>query len=264
MKLTLTGERVLITGASSGIGREMALAVAAKGGIPVLAARSEDRLREVSDEIYRLYEIEAPVYRLDVADTDQVERVIEQIYKEQGAITTLINNAGFAIFDYIENVDMTDAKGMFNTNVLGTIACTRAVIKRMRKQRYGSIIFVASLAGKIATPKASVYSATKHAVIGFANAIRMETVDDPISVSTINPGPIETEFFNIADAEGTYKQNVKSFILDASVVAEKAVRLIIRPKRELEMPRLLSVAAKLYQLFPGIAEKIAVKQMNKK
>lgn len=264
MKLTLTGERVLITGASVGIGREMALAVAARGGIPVLTSRSEERLQQVSNEIKNQYGIVAPVYLMDVADTDQVEQVIERIYRQEGAITTLINNAGFAIFDYIEDVNMNEAKDMFNTNVLGTIACTRAVIGRMRKQRYGSIIFVASLAGKIATPKASVYSATKHAVIGFANAVRMETADDPISVSTINPGPIETGFFDIADAGGTYKENVKSFIMDASVVAEKAVRLIIRPKRELELPRILSIAAKLYQLFPGLSEKIAVKQMSKK
>ncbi|ADH99726.1 SDR family NAD(P)-dependent oxidoreductase [Salisediminibacterium selenitireducens] len=264
MKQTLTGERVLITGASGGIGREMAISIAAKGGIPVLTARSEDKLRDLADVIYEQFGIRAPVYRLDVADQDEVDRVIAAIYQNEGAITTLINNAGYAIFDYIEEMRMEDARGMFDTNVLGTIACTKAVLPRMRKQRYGSIIFVASLAGKIATPKASAYSASKHAVIGFANAIRMETMGEPISVSTVNPGPIETDFFVRADKTGTYKENVRSFMLDAGYVAERTVRLILKPKREIEMPFLLSKAAKLYQLFPRLAERIAGKQMSRK
>ncbi|SER45616.1 SDR family NAD(P)-dependent oxidoreductase [Salisediminibacterium halotolerans] len=264
MAMTMTGERAAITGASSGIGAEIALEIARKGGTPVLLARSEDKLAALSATIAETTGKRAPYYTLDVSKPDEVDQVFAKIAAEEGPVTTLINNAGFAVFDYIEDASMKDAEDMMRVNLLGAAACTQAVLPRMRKQRYGRIIFVASLAGKISTPKASIYSASKHALIGFANAVRMETADDPVHISTINPGPVETNFFNIADQSGEYKKNVEKFLLDASYVAEKAVKLIAKPKRELNFPKSMSAGAKIYQLFPGLSEKIAGRLFMKK
>lgn len=261
---TISGERVAITGASSGIGKEMALEVAKRGGTPILLARSEEKLKQISQQILTDTGIEAPFYRLDITDLDAIRKTFERIHQEIGDITTLINNAGFAKFDSVLDASMKAADEMFQVNVLGTIACTKEVLPYMKKNQYGQIIFVASQAAKLATPKASVYSATKHAVLGFANALRMELHDDPIHVSVVNPGPIRTEFFSIADQTGEYEKNIEKFILEPEVVAKKIVQLIRKPKRELNLPLWMGTGTTLYQLFPTVVEKIAGKQFRKK
>jgi len=260
----MSNERVAITGASSGIGKEMAMEVANRGGIPILLARSENKLQQISQQIYEETGIKAPYYRLDITDVKAIKLTFQTIYQENGEITTLINNAGFAKFDSVLDASMEDADSMFQVNVLGTIACTKEVLPYMIKNQYGQIIFVASQAGKLATPKASVYSATKHAVLGFANALRMELHDDPIHVSVVNPGPIRTEFFSIADQTGEYEKNIEKFILEADVVAKKIVQLIRKPKRELNLPLWMGIGTTLYQLLPTVVEKLVGKQFRRK
>ncbi|WP_416149599.1 SDR family NAD(P)-dependent oxidoreductase [Salipaludibacillus sp. HK11] len=259
-----TKERVVITGASSGIGREMALEVAEKGATPILLARSIEKLKEISEQICNNTGVEAPYYRMDVTDLKEVKDTFETIYKEYGQITTLINNAGFGVFDYVIDASMEEAEAMFQVNVLGTIACTKEVLPYMIKDRSGHIIFVASQAAKIATAKASVYAATKHAVLGFANGLRLEFHNDPIHISVVNPGPIRTEFFAIADETGQYEKRMAKMMLEADVVAKKIVRLIRKPKRELNLPLWMGISATLYQVFPIIVEKIAGKQLSQK
>ncbi|WP_280768339.1 SDR family NAD(P)-dependent oxidoreductase [Salipaludibacillus daqingensis] len=261
---TISNERVAITGASSGIGKEMALEVAKRGGVPILLARSEDKLQLISQQIQYETGIYAPYYRLDITDVESIKLTFQQIYKEHGPITTLINNAGFAKFDSVLEASLDDAKAMFQVNVLGTIACTKEVLTYMKDNHYGQIIFVASQAAKLATPKASVYAATKHAVLGFANSLRMELHDDPIHVSVVNPGPIRTEFLTIADKTGEYEKSMEKFILEAEYVAKKIVQLIKKPKRELNLPIWMGIGSTLYQLCPRIVEKVAGKQLRQK
>lgn len=261
---TISRERVAITGASSGIGKEMALEVGNRGGTPILLARSEAKLQQISQKIYTETGIHAPYYRLDITNIEAIKETFQRIYLENGEITTLINNAGFAKFDSVLDASMEDANAMFQVNVLGTIACTKEVLPYMKENQYGQIIFVASQAAKLATPKASVYSATKHAVLGFANALRMELHDEPIHVSVVNPGTIRTEFLSIADQTGKYEKKMEKFILEAEFVAKKIVQLIEKPKRELNLPLWMGIGTTLYQLIPSAVEKIAGKQFRKK
>ncbi|TMW73706.1 SDR family NAD(P)-dependent oxidoreductase [Alteribacter natronophilus] len=258
-------ERVVaITGASGGLGLEMAKETARKGGLPVMLARSAEKLEQGAAVIKNETGIRPVVYELDVSDASAVKQVFSKIARETGTVDVLINNAGFGIFDEFEQAKLQDIKEMFEVNVYGLFSCTQAVLPAMRKQGYGHIIHVASQAGKLATPKSGGYSATKHAVLAFANSLRMELEGSGIRVSTVNPGPVRTNFFSRADQTGQYEKSVEKFMLDAGAVAAKTIALIDRPKRELNLPRWMNAGSKIYQLFPGLMEKLAGSQFRKK
>ena len=118
---------------------------------------------------------------------------------------------------------MGEVKDMFQVNVFGLVACTKAVLPYMVNKNEGHIINIASLAGKIATPKSSAYAATKHAVLGFTNSLRMELANTDIYVTAINPGD-RYKLFEIADQSGTYVKNMGRYMLKPTYVAEQIVK----------------------------------------
>lgn len=261
---TLNNKNIVITGASSGIGEKIALKVAERGARPILLARSKEKLTVICEEINLKTAANCTYYQLDVSDFEQVKVVFKQIIKDVGHIDILLNNAGFGIFDSFYEARFEDIERMFAVNVLGLIACTKEVLPAMIGQNRGHIINVASQAGKLATPKSSGYSATKHAVLGFTNSLRMELARTNILVSAVNPGPIETNFFTIADKSGSYVKNVKKFMLKSDYVANQIVNLMIEPKRELNLPGWMNAGSVLHNLFPSIFEKVSIKLLDKK
>ena len=134
----------------------------------------------------------------------------------------------------------------------------------MKESRKGHIINIVSMAGLIATGKSSLYSATKFAAIGFSNALRLELMPYGVYVTTVNPGPIRTGFFDQADPDGTYLKSVDRFLLEPDAVAKKIVKIIGKNKRELNLPVLLNLAHKFYTLFPKLADKLAGETFNYK
>ncbi|MBM6617397.1 SDR family NAD(P)-dependent oxidoreductase [Bacillus suaedaesalsae] len=262
--MKLQWKNIVITGASSGIGEEIAYLVAKKGGTPILIARSEDRLKRVSSTIKEKYHIDSPYYVLDVQQLEKIDETIQHITNKVGTIHVLINNAGFGVFDAVENINLHDMKSMFEVNVCGLIGMTKSVIPFMLQQNEGHIINVASQAGKIASPKSSVYSATKHAVLGFTNSLRMELNMTNIHVTSVNPGPIRTRFFDTADKSGNYVKNVQRYMLDSEYVAGKIVDAIYTQKREINLPKWMNAGSVLFQLFPSFMEKTAGKVVFKK
>lgn len=255
---------VLITGASSGIGADLALEIAQRGDIPVLAARRENKLQQLSSKILLETGIRAPYYSLDMSNQKEIFLVIQQIENDMGCIDVLINNAGFGVFDYANDAEMDDIAEMMQVNVLGVIAAAKAVLPEMINRQSGHIIFIGSIAGKMGTPKSSGYAASKHAVIGFANALRMELVQFKIKVSTVNPGPVKTEFFERADKEGTYQKNAAKVMMSSKKVAGRTAALLQRPKREINLPFWMGAAALLYQVSPKLIEWAAGSQFRKK
>ncbi len=150
------------------------------------------------------------------------------------------------------------------SNVLGMMVLTQKIAIQMAEQKAGHIINVASIAGKIATPKTAVYSATKFAVIGFSNALRLELKPVGVHVTTVNPGPIETAFFDQADPSGNYLANLGSIVLEPNKLARTIVKNMIHPKREINRPHIFGAAAKLYTLFPSVGDYMAGSLFNKK
>ncbi|MED4223725.1 SDR family oxidoreductase [Neobacillus cucumis] len=256
MREQLRGKNIIITGASGGIGAEIARLCAASGANLVLLARSVDKLKQIELELEQKYSTHVDVFQVDVSDTDKVKEVFAQIFKQLGHIDILVNNAGYGIFREAHEATIDEIKGMFNVNVLGLMACTSMVLPKMRERRFGHIINIASQAGKFATPKSSVYSATKHAVLGYTNALRMELDDYNVQVTSVNPGPIATNFFKIADEQGTYVKNVQRFMLQPEYVAQKVVDSMLTRAREVNLPRWMNLGSAVYVLFPRLFERI--------
>ncbi|UCZ54655.1 SDR family oxidoreductase [Bacillus shivajii] len=257
-------QRVVITGASSGIGEEVAREVARRGGVPILMARSYGKLLNIASEIKEETGVAPYVFEVDISNKEDIHDVFLNIKQTIGHVTVLVNNAGFGLFDSVQEASIEDIEAMFQVNVFGAISSTKSVLPSMIEKNEGHIIFIASQAGKLATPKSSGYSASKHAILGFANSLRMEVADENVNVSVVNPGPVRTKFFDMADKSGEYQKNVERYMLDSEKVAIKTVDLIEKPKRELNLPRWMSAASKLYQVYPTLVEAVAGKQFRKK
>lgn len=251
---------IVVTGASSGIGALTSRMLSEHGATVILTARSLDKLQAVSASLQGRHEI----IPLDVGSDDEVARVFKQIIDSYGRIDVLLNNAGYGKFEYCDDMPVQEFADMMNVNYMGIVRCTKAVLPIMKSAGAGQIVNIASMAGKIGTSKSTAYTATKHAVLGFSNALRQEVKEYGITVSTVNPGPIDTPFFDIADPSGGYVKNVKWFMLKPEKVASAIVSVIEKRKAEIDLPWFAGAGTKLYQLFPRLADKISYQLLNKK
>jgi len=182
---------VLITGASSGIGRETALWLLQKDFTVYAAARRIEMMDDIKNQ-------GGHIMKMDVADDASMVAGVEKIIQAEGRIDVLVNNAGYGSYGSIEDTPMSEAKYQFEVNVFGLARLSQLVIPHMRKQRYGKIINITSIAGKIAEPHGSWYHASKFAVEGLSDCMRMELKQFGIDVVLIEPGGIKTEWNNIA------------------------------------------------------------------
>lgn len=260
----LAGKVVLITGASSGLGEQMAYESARQGASLILCARRSDRLKDVSDKCRELTQAEVSYYLLDLANPENIEEISTQIARDHTKIDILVNNAGFGLFELFSVIEQKTIEEMFQVNVLGLMAFTRNIMKNMGKNNKGHIINIASQGGKMATAKSTIYSATKAAVIAFSNALRLELVKKNIQVTTVNPGPIKTDFFDQADPTGNYLQSVEGISLDSVILSKKIVNAFGKKKREINAPFIMEVASKMYTLFPSIGDILSLSLFNKK
>jgi short-subunit dehydrogenase len=264
MQNKLTGKKVIVTGATGGIGGRIAWHIAKNGGTPVMIARSAGRLLTIQQLLAEHFNIHSPVYQADLLHKQELDEAVLEILREHQQIHGLINNAGTGIFDYIGEIDLQKMEQTFQLNVFALIRMTKQLLPHFSSCRFGHIINIASQAGKIATPKSAVYAATKHAVLGFTDALRMETAGAGIYVMSVNPGPVKTDFLKTADPDGTYQKNVQKYMLDPDRVAEKVVRYLFTNKREINMPFWMEWGSRLHSLFPGTMERLLKKQFSKK
>ncbi len=264
MNERIRGKIVTITGASGGLGEQIARHAAKNGARLVLLARSQDKLLKIREELITEFNCDVYAYTLDVSNRKAVEQTFTRIKNEVGNTDVLVNNAGFGIFEKALEANLDDTESMINTNVIGLITCTKMVLPAMVENKSGHIINIASQAGKMATPKSSVYSATKHAVLGFTNALRMEMHKENVYVTSVNPGPIKTNFFTIADKEGTYIKNIERLMIDPIKLAEKITNIMLKNKREINAPGWMNAGSKIYSLFPRTVETLGRSQFNKK
>lgn len=258
--MALQGKVVVITGASSGIGALTAQMLGKRGAIPILLARSEDKLKETAAGIPGVFGL----YACDVTDEDQVQRTFADIFSVYGRIDILLNNAGYGKFAAFTDMEPQEFDDMMDVNYMGTVRCTKAVVPHMLERGSGQIVNVASMAGKIGTARSVAYTATKHAVLGFTNALRQELRKQGIIVSAVNPGPIATEFFRTADPSGSYEKSVARMMMTPEHVSKKIVKLIDRGKEEIDLPGFAAIGIRLYGLCPRLADKLTYNMMNRK
>jgi uncharacterized protein len=249
---------IVITGGSSGIGKETAFAVAKRGAIPILCARSTEKLAQIVKELKK-FQPKSTYFQLDVSSKDQPFLVLENILEQFGKVDILINNAGFGIFDAFLSAQITDFEMMMEVNYFGLVRCSKAVLPHMLNRQAGHIINVASVAGIIPTAKSSGYTATKHAVLGFTRSLRQELRGSGVLISALCPGPIDTPFFDLADKNGTYVQKVKKFMLKPEKVVNEIIQIIEKKKKEVIIPKYMGWGGKLYHVFPDLADSTLAK-----
>lgn len=222
---------VLITGATSGIGRATARAFAKNSFKLILCGRREDRLAELQDELAPLTSVHTMLF--DVRDKDEVRRNIDSLPTSFSDIDILINNAGNAHgLDPIQDGDLTDWDSMIDINVKGLLYVSKAVIPKMIDRRAGHIINIGSTAAKEVYPNGNVYCATKHAVDAINQGMRMDLNQYGIRVGGIHPGMVATEFSEVrfkGDVERAAKVYAGFEPLQAEDIADIIVFVVTRP-----------------------------------
>lgn len=228
---TLKNSIVLITGASSGIGRSCAVKFAETGARLILTARRKDRLDTLAHELKK--QTNVLTLQLDVSDHQAVEKVLGNLPKEWKTVEVLVNNAGLSRgLDKLHEGKLQDWEEMIDTNVKGLLYVSRAIIPGMVTRGKGTIINIGSIAGHEVYPRGNVYAATKHAVNALTKGLRMDLMDTPLRVCTVDPGLVETEFSMVrfrGDAEKAkvVYQNLEPLTPDD--VAETVVFCATRP-----------------------------------
>ena len=207
---------ILVTGASAGIGKATALQLIKEGHIVYGAARRIEKMKELQDA-------GGFALKMDVLENGQIEAGIKHMVDEHGKIDVLVNNAGYAIYGDVEDITIDEARRQFEVNIFGLARLTQLVLPHMRTQQSGTIINISSVGGKIFTPLGAWYHATKHALEGWSDCLRIEVEPFGINVVIVEPGAIKTEFVDVMNqpmldrsANGPYEGLAKAMAKTAA------------------------------------------------
>lgn len=232
MSKEISGRVALVTGASSGFGEAVALGLARAGVKVALAARREDRLRDLARRI----EAEggtAQVIVADFTDEAQAQRAVRETEAAFGRLDILINNAGVMYLEPVAQADLARWRSMIELNLLGLIAATQAALPGMTARKDGHVVNIASTAAHVPNPMAAAYSATKFGVLGFSESLRKEVHKDNIRVTVISPGMAATELRDHIAVEAVQAAVNKSAAamrqLTAEDVADAILYAVTRP-----------------------------------
>jgi NAD(P)-dependent dehydrogenase (short-subunit alcohol dehydrogenase family) len=203
---TLSGKTALVTGASSGIGKSTTELLLKEGAKVYAAARRVEKMRDLENR-------GATLIALDVTDEESARNAVERIVAEAGAVDILVNNAGYGSYGALEDVPLDEARRQFDVNIFGLARLTQLVLPGMREKGWGRVVNISSIGGKIYTPFGSWYHATKHALEGMTDALRLEVSRFGIDPIIVEPGGIATEWGGIAaenlkktSGQGAYAQ----------------------------------------------------------
>lgn len=245
----------IITGATSGIGKELAFIYAKNGHHLILIARRYKHLVEIKNEIQTIYSVCVECFKCDLNDLPQVEAIFAEINNSY-SINCLINNAGNALFEGIGKVTRDSLVTQTNINFLAPVLITKTLISQL-KVNNGSIINICSILSYIPNAKSSIYVANKHALYGFSNTIRIEY--PMIHVLTIHPKTVKTNFFQ----DKNYLKKAKN-ALDANIVARKIFKSHQNKKRKLNIPRKITLLIIIYQFIPNFIDWINIRFFSNK
>ncbi|EPE61999.1 short chain dehydrogenase family protein [Exiguobacterium sp. S17] len=244
----------MITGASSGFGAALAHCFSAAGYKLTLIARNETRLRELGTKLSADWMV------ADVLTS--YETLVDDVVRKYGPIDGWVNNAGVGEFDRVVDQTTDVIEETMRLNAIAPMVMSRDCGRRMK--RGGTIINVCSQAAKVPTPKSAVYAGSKAALLQFSNALRLELKPAGVHVLTVNPGPINTPFFDRADKTGRYEQSVRRIMLDPDRLAQGVVSAFEQSKREVNAPWWMDLGGKLYAMCPVWFERLAKRGFDKK
>jgi NAD(P)-dependent dehydrogenase (short-subunit alcohol dehydrogenase family) len=252
---TLHGQVVVLTGASSGLGRASAIALARRGARLVLAARRRDALEETARSCARSGE--HTVVETDVTREADVSELARRALELTGQIDVWVNNAGVTAFGLLEATPLEELQRVVETNLWGAVHGARAVLPIFRRQQRGVLINVGSILSKVGQPFVPSYVISKFALRGLSEALRAELADQPrIHVCTLLPYAIDTPHFQVAANLIGRKPHAMPPVQQPEVVAEILAELALQPRRERHVPRSAVLGLALHSLFPRAIERI--------
>lgn len=254
------GNVVVITGASEGIGRALALQLADQGAWLSLAARDERKLEAVAAEC-RARGGRAVVIPTDVADQARCRRLIERTVEAFGRIDTLVNNAGIGMWARLDEVeDLAPFERMMQVNYFGSLYCTHAALPHLKRTR-GRIVGISSLTGKTGVPTRSGYAATKHAMAGLFDSLRIELADTGVTVTMVYPGFVSTEMRTHAfgpDGRPLASSPVREAeVMTPEECARQTVAAMASRRRERVMTLRGRVGGWIKLIAPGVVDRVA-------
>ena len=260
--MEIRGKTAVVTGASEGIGRATAKALAAEGASVVVAARTAARVEEVVAEIARAGGTAAAV-PTDVADDASVAAMVAAAVARFGGVDILVNNAGFGLTGPMTELEVEQVRAVFEVNYFGALRCAKAVVPEMRRRGGGSIVNVSSVLGEMTIARLGAYGSTKHALHAASAAMRAELRDDRIGVVTLVPGRIDTGFTDNAvrpfgDASpGGYRG------VPPERVARAILRAVRRNPRRVVVPWWYRPVVAGYALAPELVDRLSAAAMKR-
>ena len=252
-KRTIRGSRILITGASSGIGRAAAVAFAQAGAKIVAVARREDRLKNLAEET-KSYGGEIVVVAADITQPAERKNALTAAQERFGGLDILVNNAGKGFQGLFEQSDLTHLRSLFELNVFSLLELTQEALPLLKNGVRPMIVNVGSILGKLGIPHRSLYCATKFAIEGFSQSLRAELARYGIDVLVVNPGRTESEFFEHLEGYEADPAWMKPRVVSAGYVAEAMVRAVRQGKKEIAPHPTGKWLALAYRLFPRWVE----------
>lgn len=247
---SFSGIRAVVTGASSGIGKELALRLAAEGADVALVARRRAELEQVAQAITSRGR-RALVVPADVSNRAEVFAAAENVLAHFGGVELLVNNAGYGGHRPFLEWDLDDIERLMRVNYLGSVYWTKALLPHMVAQRRGWIVMMASVAGKLGVPDESAYAATKFAMVGLAEALSYEVEDAGVHVLTVCPGAIDTPFFD-EQARRRMPEVAKRLMIPPQRVVEATIRALRKGKHEVTVPAFIRLSYVVRVLAPGV------------
>lgn len=256
---------VVITGASSGIGEACAYEFAKNGAKLVLAARRVDMLKNIEEKINKIGN-KTLVVQTDVREIDDCKNLIDKSVEEFGKIDVLINNAGISMRATFEDLDLSVIKELMDTNFYGTVYCTKFALPYLVKQK-GSLIGISSISGLTPLPGRTGYTASKYAMDGFLNTLRLENIKKGLNVLVVHPGFTSSNIRNMAlDKNGeTQKETPRNEakMMTSERVAEIIARATFKRKRDLILTSQGKLVVWLHKNFPSVTDRIILNGMEK-
>ncbi len=240
--MELEGKRVVVTGASQGIGAALARAFADAGSEVVLAARSVDKLEALAAETGGV------AHPVDLLDEEQTARFVDEVEAAYGPIDVLVNNAGIETTEAAAATPVTTIRDVVRLNVEAPMVLTRCVLPGMLERRSGHLVYLSSLAGTASFPTMSHYAATKAAITNFAGSVRWETRKHGVGVTIVAPGPVDTDMWDRVEELGGGAGNIRRRFerlqllpkLAPEALAEQTVAAVRDGKRHVRHPKRLS------------------------
>lgn len=243
---------VIITGASSGFGKDFALRIAKEGANIYLAARSEEKLEAIKSEVEELGG-NATVVKCDVTIDEDVKNLFLTAAQD-GPIDFVYNNAGLGHIAKIFELTSAQIKQMIDVNVYGMILVSKYAAEVMVRQKHGHILMSSSLAGLITLPEWSVYVASKWAITGFADSIRPELKEFNVQVTTLHPGAVRTEFFDESKANIDIAEVGEA--IEVSEVTDVVYDAAFTNRKKVVLPGSSKMFAGMYKYIPALAQKL--------